>query len=92
MLYVMLLKTIPGGPPMEELLARRAQWQTPEGMNPLAEYWPQTPDPAVIVIFEADSVPPMMAVNAAWGDAFQISVYPAITLEDGLEVARQMQG
>jgi hypothetical protein len=92
MLYVMLLKAIPGGPPMGELLARRMQWQIPDGMNPIAEYWPQTGDPAVISIFEADSVPPMMAVTAAWGDAFQISVYPAITLEDGLEFARQTQG
>ena len=92
MLYVMLLKAIPGGPPMAELLARRAQWEPPEGIEMVGEYWPQTADPAVVSIFEADSVPPMMAVNAAWGDAFQISVFPAITAEDGLEVARQMQG
>jgi len=92
MLYVMLFKAIPGGPPMQELLTRRAQWQPPEAIQPVAEYWPQTPDPAVIVIVEADSVPPLMAVSAAWGDAFHISVFPAITAEDGLEAARHMQG
>jgi hypothetical protein len=90
MLYVMLLKMTPGGPPMQETLARRMEWEPPEGMHIIAEYWPQTPDPAVIAIFEADSAVPMMAVNAAWGDAFQITVFPAMTAEDGLEMARQM--
>ena len=89
MLYVMLFSAIPGGPPMTELLARRAKWEPPEGMRQVAEYWPQTGDPAVIAIFEADSAAPMMAVSAAWGDAFVITVFPAVTAEEGLEIASQ---
>jgi len=36
-----------------ELIARRAQWQYPQGMQPVAEYWLQTHHPATIIaIFE----------------------------------------
>jgi hypothetical protein len=42
------------------------------------------------VIVEADSVAPMMAVNAEWGDVFDITTVPAITAEEGLELAKQM--
>ena len=88
MLFVALLNSKAGTP--KERIARRAQWKYPEGMKPIAEYWVQTAKPDVISIFEADSVAPIMGTLAEWGDAFDISVYPAITAEDGLELAKQM--
>ena len=88
MLFVAVLKPIAGTP--EERTVRRAQWQYPEGLKPVAEYWLQANDPHVIAIFEADSVAPIMAVTAQWGDVFDITVIPAITAEEGLQLAQQM--
>jgi hypothetical protein len=88
MLFVALLKATGGTP--EERIARRAQWQPPEGGQAIAEYWLQTTNPQVVAIFEADSVAPILAVTAAWGDVFDITVAPAVTAEEGLQLAQQM--
>jgi hypothetical protein len=88
MLFVALFKATGGTP--KEIIARRAQWQPPEGTQPVAEYWLQTGDPVVIAIFEVDSVAPIMAMTTEWGDVFDITVVPAITAEEGLEMAKQM--
>ena len=88
MLFVALLKATAST--TNERIARRAQWQYPEGIRPVAEYWLQTADPTVIAIFETDSVAPIMATLAEWGDVFDISVVPAVTAEEGLQLAQQM--
>lgn len=88
MLFVGLFKAKAGTG--KEAIARRAQYQLPEGVHPVAEYWLQTPDPSVILVCEADSVAPMMVAINAWDDLFDITVIPAITAEEGLEVAQQM--
>jgi uncharacterized protein with GYD domain len=87
MLFVALLKATGGTP--KETTARRVQWQYPEGVRVVAEYWLQG-NPRVISIIEADSIAPIMAVAIEWGDVFDITVLPAITAEDGLELAKQM--
>ena len=71
MLFVALFTTRGGGT-FQEGTARRLQWQVPEGVNVLAEYWLETEAPRVVVIFEA-----------------QIEVFPAVTGEQGMEMARQ---
>ena len=88
MLFVLLLKVRAGT--SRERLARRMQWQPPEGVRQVAEYWLQTSDPHIIVIVEADSVAPLMAVTATWDDVFDVTVVPAITAEEGLQLAQQM--
>ena len=88
MLFVALLKAT--GSTTKERIARRAQWQYPEGIRPVAEYWLQTADPTVIGIFETDSVAPIMATLTEWGDVFDITVVPAVTAEEGLKLAQQM--
>ena len=88
MLFVSLCKARAGTP--KENIARRAQWQYPEGTQPVAEYWLQTTDPTVIVISEADSIAPMMSAVADWDDVFEFTVVPAIAAEEGLELAKQM--
>lgn len=88
MLFVAVLKPTAGTP--GERIARRAQWNYPKEVKLVAEYWLQTNDPDVISIFEADSVAPIMAITAQWGDVFDITVVPAITAEEGLELAKQM--
>ena len=90
MLFVALLRPTEGTP--TEIIARRVPWKHPEGVQTIAEYWLQTNDPAVISIFEADSIAPIMAMTAEWGDVFDITVVPAITAEEGIEAAKQMMG
>lgn len=88
MLFVALLKVRSGT--IRERMARRLQWQGVEGMRPVAEYWLQTPDPSVISVSEADSIAPIMAALSQWDDVFDITVVPAISAEEGLELAKQM--
>lgn len=88
MLFVALLE-VTGGTPQERI-ARRAEWQYPAGIKPIAEYWLQTDDHTVVSIFEADDNAPIFAISAQWGDVFNIKVVPAITAEQGLKLAQQM--
>lgn len=88
MLFVALFKVAAGTE--EERVARRLQWQYPEGMRYVAEYWLQTPEPNVIAIFEADRIEPIIQAGNAWSDVFNINVFPATTAEKGMEMARQM--
>jgi len=88
MLFVSLLKVKSGT--MKERIPRRVGWQYPDGMRMVAEYWLQTSDPAVITVAEADSVAPIMAAVAQWDDVFDITVVPAVTAEEGLQLAQQM--
>jgi hypothetical protein len=88
MLFVALLEATGGTP--EERTARRAEWQYPEGIKVIAEYWLQNDDPVVVSIFEADDNAPIFAISAQWGDVFNIKVVPAITAEQGLKLAQQM--
>ncbi len=88
MLFAALLKAKAGT--TKERMARRVQWQYPEGVRLVAEYWLQTTDPAGVSIFEADSIAPIMAATAAWDDVFEITVVPAVAAEEGLRLARQM--
>jgi uncharacterized protein with GYD domain len=88
MLFVALLE-VTGGTP-EERTARRAEWQYPEGIRLIAEYWLQDDDYAVVSIFEADDNAAIFAVYAQWGDVFNIKVMPAVTAEQGLKLAQQM--
>ena len=73
----------------KERMARRLEWQHPEGLRPIAEYWLQG-DPTIISISEADSIEPIMAATSAWDDVISWTVLPAITAEQGLEMAKRM--
>jgi hypothetical protein len=42
------------------------------------------------VIVETDSCGPMMAAMAPWDDVFSWTVVPAVTAEQGLELAKHM--
>ncbi len=92
MLYVMLLNWKPGlsRQQQDEALMRRAQWQYPTGLQVVGEYWPATGSPAVISIFEASEYEPIMELTLTWGDVFDISVFPATTPEEGLQLGPQI--
>lgn len=74
----------------EERITRRLQWQSPAGIRVVGEYWLQASNPNVIIICETDSVVPMMQATTAWNDVYDITVIPAITAEEGMELAKQM--
>ncbi len=86
MLFVALLKKKIS---TKETLPRRLEWQAPEGVRTVAEYWLLTPDPNVILAFEGESIAPMEEAISAWDDVFDITIVPAITAEDGIKVAKQ---
>ena len=88
MLFVALMKVKAGTE--EERMMRRLQWESPEGFKVVAEYWLHTHDPQVVVVFESESFVPIAQMTSAWDDVFDITVIPAITAEDGLEMGKQM--
>ncbi len=88
MLFAVVLRAHTGT--LNERAARRLQWQYPEGVKPVAEYWLQTDDPSVFAVVETDSYGPLMALRTEWDDLFDIEVTPVITGEEGLEMLRQM--
>ena len=57
MLFVTLLSTRPGFT-FQEGVAKRLQWEYPEGANVVAEYWLETEAPRVIAVMEAESMEP----------------------------------
>ena len=89
MLFVALYSPKPGVSPAQAL-PRRMEWKPPESMKRIAEYWLPNITPHVIVIFEADNYATIMAANMPWADLFDFSVFPAITAEEGLKLAKQM--
>jgi hypothetical protein len=87
-LFVSLLKTRAGNT-FQEGVARRLQWDYPEGVNVLAEYWLETEAPRVVTVIEAQSMDAFGQIRMDWGDMFEIEVFPAVTGEQGMEMARQ---
>ena len=73
-------------------IERRLAYAHPEGIRPVAEYWLQTPDPVMILVADADDVASMMAGSSQWDDLLSIRVIPAVTAEQGLEIAKKMMG
>src|SRR3954454_1982571 len=88
MLFVTLLSTRPGFP-FQEGVAKRLQWEYPQGANVLAEYWLETEAPRVIAVVEAESMDPFGQIRMDWSEMFEIDLYPVVTAEQGLEMARQ---
>ncbi|GEO17897.1 DUF3303 domain-containing protein [Microvirga aerophila] len=90
MLFVVIAKAKAGSSGRERV-ARRVSWEYPAGMRMVAEYWPMSTAAAVIAIAEADSVASIMKAVVDWDDVFDLTVMPAMTAEQGLELAKQMQ-
>ncbi len=88
MLFVALGKVRAGT--TKERVARRMQWTYPPGGKLVAEYWLQSSDPVVIAIMETDDIGPVMAATSQWDDVFEWRVFPAVTAEQGMELAKKM--
>ena len=61
-----------------------------EGSPVVAEYWLQSPDPAVIVVCKADHIGRLWAIFTAWRDLFEITIVPAVEAKEGLELLKQL--
>jgi Protein of unknown function (DUF3303) len=92
--YVALLKFRPSvsAADRDAALMRRASWQYPEGVEVTTEYWPMSAEHQVVTVFAADSVAPIMEIVFQWNDVFDISVFPAVSAEEGLRVGPDIFG
>lgn len=88
MLFVVVLKAHPGT--LRERAARRVQWEYPEGVTSVAEYWLETDDPSVMAVIEVDHPSLFTALRMDWDDLFDIEIFPAITAREGIEAIKQM--
>jgi Domain of unknown function (DUF3303) len=53
-----------------------------EGIELVGEYWLQSPEPKVVLIFTAESDAPILELAAEWEQDFDIAVVPATKVED----------
>ncbi len=74
----------------KQRVSRRLNWKYPTGMRVIGEYWLQSNDPTLITIVETDNLAAIMSAVAAWDDVFDFTVLPAMTAEEGLQVAKQL--
>jgi hypothetical protein len=71
-------------------VARRVNWKYPQGVRVLGEYWLLSSDPALIMIAESENVASLMMGLAEWDDLLDMTIMPALSSEQGLELAKQM--
>jgi hypothetical protein len=71
---------------------RRAEYRYPEGLRVIAEYWPVSAEYQVIAVFSAESIAPVMEIKFEWNDVFEVSVFPAVSAEEGLHVGPEVFG
>ena len=83
MLFVALLKIRPDAPSMAESVARRAQYQPPAGTRARGGVLAATQRPHDHRDSGGRYVQPLMAIRAFWGDVFDITFIPAMTLKEG---------
>jgi Protein of unknown function (DUF3303) len=94
MLFVMTLKWQPGltREQRDGALARRGQWNYPDGVKLHGEYWPTSESLAVVSVFETEDQAALLEIGFTWGDVFQIEVTPAVSSEDGLRIGPDVLG
>jgi Domain of unknown function (DUF3303) len=92
--YVALLsfRSSVSGAERDGALMRRAVWQYPEGIRPIAEYWPTASAVQVVSIFSADSFDQVMELVFEWNDVFGIDIHPAVSAEEGLRSGPEVFG
>ena len=90
MLFVIIGKPKPSST-SKQRIARRVGWNYPTGVRVLGEYWLMSTNPAaLILISESDDASSILSAIAEWDDVLDLTVVPAVTAEQGLELAKQM--
>jgi hypothetical protein len=77
--------------PNNELLERRMQWDYPEGIRVLGEYWLEGSVASAVSIVEADTYAQLFELTSAWDDIVDFEIAPAISAEEGTALARSQQ-
>src|SRR3978361_2557470 len=92
--YVALMRFRPqvSAEERDRALLRRAAWVYPEGIRPIAEYWPVADHVQVVTIFAAETFAPVMEVEFEWNDVFDVSIFPAVSAEEGLRIGPEVFG
>lgn len=95
MLFVGTFKTKSGkSTTLDEYLARRTQGaglgSAPTegrfvGIDILGEYWLQSEDPRLLLIFEAEENGPVLELVSEWEEYFDVEVSPAVKATDLME-------
>jgi hypothetical protein len=44
----------------------------------------------VVVVSEADHISQILTMTQGWDDVFDISIYPAVSAQEGMELVKQM--
>lgn len=73
-------------------LMRRASWNYPPSLKPIAEYWPFASAATVVTIFSTDDPSSLMELELEWGDVFDIDIHPAVSADDGLRIGPDVIG
>ena len=73
-------------------LGRRANWQYPDTVRMIAEYWPMSSDVTVVSVFSTDQIDGIFQFELEWSDVFDIEVHPAVSAEDGLRIGPEAMG
>ena len=73
-------------------LMRRAAWQYPDGIDVIAEYWPLSDGPQVVIIFSTDDPAALMQLEFEWTDVFDVKISPALSAEQGLAIGPDVFG
>ena len=87
MLFVVLGRAKDSSDPIDRN-TRRVDWQYPEGVTVIGEYWLEHGNPRLVSILETDSVVAMFAATSQWEDHFDFTIVPAVTAEQGIEMTR----
>ena len=77
---------------MMECIARRTEFTYPEGVAPIAEYWPAGVGldvPAVVSILEADDFAPFLQLEMMWSEYFEMKFFPIVSAEHGLKFIKE---
>jgi hypothetical protein len=87
MLYMAFLTWKPGltREQRQAALARHGRYRLPEGCEPIAEYWPSGPI-AVVAVLEAKDEAAAGQLARDWQDAFDVTVFPAVSARDELKM------
>jgi len=90
--FIGLLRFRPSVPAAERdaALMRRANWQYPDGVKVIAEYWPAWGEYQVVTAFSAETYAPIMEIEFEWNDVFDVTVVPAVSAEEGLRIGPEV--
>lgn len=77
---------------MQEALPRRSNWQAPPSLKILGEYvllGEGAGRPHIIAIGETEDIAAVFAVYAAWNDLFDVSITPAISIQQAFQLSQE---